>query len=217
VHLYLCLNHPELAQQAPAAHGVARHADGPAPGTLDPQGRPGSGSAQHPSCLLLLPWGDGGEPLVLNPSRCSRRDVAVVAAARRGDSDLDPPLSGAMGRLLGYACRYDLSPDGRAWRARGLVQLHVHLMRDGVELPPVWLGAFGCGLSVGRQAFDRIVARTRQRWQLAANRALAGTRCTTPDGRTWVVTRFTVTASPADSPADTPPGNPAAGLVSTAR
>jgi hypothetical protein len=65
----------------------------------------------------------------------------------------------------------------------------------------VWLGAFGCGPSVGRRAFDRLVARTRRHWQLAANRSLAGTTCKTPDGRTWVVSRFTVTATPGDSSA----------------
>lgn len=79
--------------------------------------------------------------------------------------------------------------------ARGFINLWAYLMVDGVEEAPVWLAGFGCGPSASRRQFRATAELMKSEWQVAANKALAGTRCTTPDGRVWVLTRFVVNVS----------------------
>lgn len=146
---------------------------------------------RYPRRIAILYWGcHDTEPLILHPALLHTRDaIAITECTAENVSDLQEPVSGAMGRLLGYRCPY--AGVGR-WDARGTVTLEFYIMVDGIEQSGGWLAGFGCGQDVSQRAFRAASARASRDWQVKANLALAGTTFTA-QGQRVVITRFVVT------------------------
>ena len=129
----------------------------------------------------------------MRPSLLQTKDVKD-AIAIRDTSDLVHPLSGAMGRILGYRCPYEAGIG--KWDARGSVVLKAFVSVDGVEKPgSLFLAGFGCGARVSEQRVARIAAGIVADWQVKATQALAGVRFTT-SGTTFGISRFVVEVAP---------------------
>jgi hypothetical protein len=155
----------------------------------------------------LIPWRSSTEPLVVLSSKMRgkgriREDVATVVESR--GSDLSPPVSDAMGRLLGYRCRYEASDDDEStlvWDQRGVVSLRVHIQRidraGGGPVEVVGLAGFGCGPSVSASRAAAIFRRTTVKWGQAATRALGGALVTLPgpDRQGFMVVGFSASVS----------------------
>ena len=133
--------------------------------------------------LRLVEWGGrASEPLVVRasswpPSPRAAIDLATVVQSR--GSDLEQPVVGAMGRLLGYRCAYEASArSNRTWNARGIASLMavVQALRSdgGGPLHELQLAGFGCGRSVPAARAAAVFRRMTAEWAQAATRALGG-------------------------------------------
>ena len=53
---------------------------------------------------------DNYEPIVMNTTRVAERDAATIHKLYAHGNDIDQPLVGAIGRVLGYGCRWSDAP-----------------------------------------------------------------------------------------------------------
>ena len=142
------------------------------------------------------------EPLVVN-LRCLRaanvdlRDVDAVRA--NVGSDLEPGISGALGRLLGYPCRYD--KEG-GWDRMGTLSLYAHVHAIDVKTARVtrrerlWLAGFGCGRDVSQKEMRSHVVAAHTRWVAPCSRALAGAVVDLDDRTKLVIDGFDIVFAP---------------------
>lgn len=112
------------------------------------------------------------EPLVINVKLASSRDVAIVKEHYGGMSDLEQPLVGAMGRLLGYKCA-PLGMGAHKQRARALSL--VAMVQIAFKKPErVYLAGFSCGEAVSATAFDKLKLKMQREWVEPACAAVVG-------------------------------------------
>lgn len=104
------------------------------------------------------------EPLIINPKMVRASDIAIVQRLYANTFDMDEPLLGALGRLLGYRC---VAPGARR---EHVIDFWVHVQCQFGRPQKVQLAGISCGHGESAKAIDTL---TKQ-WVIPALAALGG-------------------------------------------
>lgn len=112
------------------------------------------------------------EPLLIDTTVANTRDIKIVErhytiqAIPSQDSE---PLVGAMGRLLGYMCKYP-----KAYSNKRSICLDVLVQVDFGNPEMVRLAGFACDLAMVEVKMNALREKMQRVWIVPANLALAG-------------------------------------------